>query len=127
MVKVCFEINEMTDPLAGGHAGESPYRYDPSARLSLTMGYSRDPLHDSRYPWWLPPRDRCAWSPEIAHKRTREMERDRQVLATIDAAIAQREALRLARVLYLAQRRQALTAIVGGLLVGILVVVVAGI
>ena len=69
----------MRDLLAGGHAGESPYRYDPAARLSLTMGYSRDPLHDSRYPWWLPPRDRCAWSPEIARKRTREMERDRQV------------------------------------------------
>lgn len=63
----------MNNPLAGGHAGESPYRYDPAARLSLTMGYSRDPLHDSRYPWWLPPRDRCAWSPEIARKRTREM------------------------------------------------------
>ncbi len=76
-----------------------------------------------RYPWWLPPRDRCAWSPEIARKRTREMERDRQVHQMIDAA----ETLRLARVLYLAQRRQALTAIVGGLLVGILVVVVAGI
>ena len=83
----------MSNPLAGGHAGESPYRYDPAARLSLTMGYSRDPLHDSRYPWWLPPRDRCAWSPEIARKRTRELERD----------------------------RQAPTAIIGGLLVVILV------
>ena len=117
----------MSDLLAGGHAGESPYRHDPAARLSLTMGYSRDPLHNSRYPWWLPPRDRCAWSPEIARKRTREMERDRQVLATIDAAIARREALRGARALYQAQRRQALTAIAGGLFVGILVVVVAGI
>ncbi len=39
-----------------------------------------------RYPWWLPPRDRCAWSPEIARKRTREMERDRQVQQMIDAA-----------------------------------------
>jgi hypothetical protein len=78
----------VSNPLAGGHAGESPYRYDPAARLSLTMGYSRDPLHDSRYPWWLPPRDRCAWSPEIARKRTREMERDRQVQQMIDAAIA---------------------------------------
>ncbi len=74
MDETAFEIIK-----AGGHAGESPYRHDPTARLSLTMGYSRDPLHDSRYPWWLPPRDRCAWSPEIARKRTREMERDRQV------------------------------------------------
>ncbi len=48
----------MRDPLAGGHAGESPYRHDPAARLSLTMRYSRDPVYDSRYPWWLPPRDR---------------------------------------------------------------------
>lgn len=111
----------MSNPLAGGHAGESPYRYDPAARLSLTAGYSRDPLHDSRYPWWLPPRDRCAWSPEIARKRTREMERDRQVQQMIDAA----EALQLARGLYRAQRRQALTAIIGGLLVGILVIAAA--
>lgn len=29
----------MSNPLAGGHAGESPYRYDPAARLSLTAGY----------------------------------------------------------------------------------------
>jgi len=39
----------------------------------------------------------------------------------IDAA----EILRLARVLYLAQRRQALTAIIGGLLVMILVIAAA--
>ncbi len=89
----------MSNPLAGGHAGESPYRYDPAARLSLTMRYSRDPVYDSRYPWWLPPRDR-------------------QVQQMIDAA----EALQLARVLYLAQRRQALAAIIGGLLVMILVI-----
>lgn len=111
----------MSDLLAGGHAGESPYRYDPAARLSLTAGYARDPLYDSRYPWWLPPRDRCAWSPEIARKRTREMERDRQVQQMIDAA----ETLRLARGLYRAQRRQALTAIIGGLLVMILVIAAA--
>ena len=111
----------MSDLLRGGHAGESPYRYDPAARLSLTMGYARDPLYDSRYSWWLPPRDRCAWSPEIARKRTREMERDRQVQQMIDAA----ETLRLARVLYRAQRRQALTAIIGGLLVMILVIAAA--
>jgi hypothetical protein len=106
------------DLLAGGHAGESPYQYDPAARLSLTAGYSRDPLHDSRYPWWVPPCNRCAWSLEIARKRTREMERDRQVQQMIDAA----ETPRLARVLYQAQRRQALTAIIGGLLVMILVI-----
>ena len=107
----------MTDPLAGDHAGESPYRYDSAARLSLTRRYSRDPLHDSRDPWWLPPRDRCAWSPEIARKRTREMERDRQIFATVDAAEA--------RALYRAQRRQTLTAILGGLLVMVLVVATA--
>ena len=111
----------MSDPLAGGHAGESPYRYDPAARLSLTMGYSRDPLHDSRYPWWVPPCNRCAWSLEIVRERTREIERTRQLFVTIDAA----ETLRLARVLYRAQRRQALTAIIGGLLVMILVIAAA--
>ena len=111
----------MSDLLRGGHAGESPYRHAPAARLSLTMGYARDPLHDSRYPWWLPPRDRCAWSPEIARKRTRETDRCRQVQQMIDAA----ETLRLARGLYRAQRRQALTAIIGGLLVMILVIAAA--
>ena len=111
----------MSDPLAGGHAGESPYRYDPAARLSLTMGYSRDPLHDSRYPWWVPPCNRCAWSPEIARERTREIERTRQLFVTIDAA----EARLAAQALYEAQRRQALTAIIGGLLVMILVIAAA--
>jgi uncharacterized integral membrane protein len=47
------------------------------------------------------------------------------VLATIDAAIARGESLREARALYRAQRRQALTAIIGGLLVLILAVVAA--
>ena len=112
----------MSDPLAGGHAGESPYRYDPAARLSLTMGYARDPLYDSRYPWWLPPCNRSAWSPEIARERTREMERDRQVQQMIDAA----ETLRLARVLYRAQRRQALAAILYGVVIMVLVIAAAG-
>jgi hypothetical protein len=115
----------VSDPLAGGHAGESPYQYDPAARLSLTAGYSRDPLHDSRYPWWVPPCNRCAWSLEIVRERTREIERTRQLFVTIDAAIARGEALRGAQALYRAQRRQALTAIIGGLLVMILVIAAA--
>ena len=45
--------------------------------------------------------------------------------ATIDAAIARGESLREARALYRAQRRQALTAIIGGLLVMILVIAAA--
>ncbi len=81
----------MRDLLGGGHAGESPYRHDPGARLSLTLGYGSDPFRDSRYPWRLPPRDRCAWSPEIVRERAREAERCRQVLATIDAAEARRK------------------------------------
>ena len=116
----------MRDPLAGGHAGESPYQYDPAARLSLTAGYSRDPLHDSRYPWWVPPCNRCAWSLEIARKRTLEMDRCRQVLATIDAAIARGESLREARGLYRAQRRQALAEILHGVVIMILVIAAAG-
>ena len=111
----------MSDPLAGGHAGESPYRYDPAARLSLTAGYARDPLYDSRYPWWVPPRDRCAWSPEIARKRTRVMEIDNQIFAAVEVARARQ----LAEARYSEQRRQALTAIIGGLLVMALVVAAA--
>jgi hypothetical protein len=115
----------VSDLLDGGHAGESPYRYDPAARLSLTAGYSRDPLHDSRYPWWVPPCNRCAWSLEIVRERTREIERTRQLFVTIEAAIARGEALRGAQALYRAQRRQTLTAIIGGLLVVVLVVAAA--
>ncbi|WP_461366813.1 hypothetical protein [Candidatus Darwinibacter acetoxidans] len=29
-----------------------------------------------RYPWWLPPRDRCAWSLEIVRRHARVMEID---------------------------------------------------
>ena len=111
----------MSNPLAGGHAGESPYRHDPAARLSLTAGYARDPLHDSRYPWWLPPRDRCAWSPEIVCRHARLMEIDNQIFAAVEAARARQ----LAEARYSEQRRQALAAIIGGLLVMILVIAAA--
>lgn len=109
----------MSNPLAGGHAGESPYRHDPRDQLQLS--YAFQPPDPDRIARTYPPRDWCAWSPEIARKRTREMERDRQVQQMIDAA----ETLQLARGLYRAQRRQALTAIIGGLLVMILVIAAA--
>ena len=112
----------MSDPLAGGHAGESPYRYDPAARLSLTAGYARDPLYDSRYPWWLPPRDRCAWSPEIARERARVMEIDNQIFAAVEVARARQ----LAEARYSEQRRQALAAILYGVVIMVLVIAAAG-
>ena len=112
----------MSNPLAGGHAGESPYRYDPAARLSLTMGYSRDPLHNSRYPWWLPPRDRCAWSLEIVRRRARVMEIDNQIFAAVEAARARQ----LAEARYSEQRRQALAAILYGVVIMVLVIAAAG-
>ena len=104
----------MTDDLLqGGNAGKWSYRYgDPRDRFALTLGL-RDPYVDMRDPWWLPPRDRCAWSLEIVRERTREIERTRQLFVTIDAAIARGEARREAQALYQAQRRQALTAIIG--------------
>ena len=74
-----------------------------------------------RYPWGLPPRDRCAWSLEIVRERAREAERCLQVLATIDAA----KVWLAARILCRAQRRQALAAIAGGLLIMILVLIIA--
>ena len=79
----------MTDDLLqGGNAGKWSYRYgDPRDRFALTLGL-RDPYVDMRDPWWLPPRDRCAWSLEIVRERTREIERTRQLFVTIDAAIA---------------------------------------
>ncbi len=105
----------MSNSLAGGHAGEWPYRHDPRDQLQLS--YAFQPPDPDRIARAYPPRDRCAWSPEIVCRHARVMERDRQVQQMIDAA----ETLRGARVLYQAQRRQALTAIIGGLLVLILV------
>ena len=112
----------MTDDLLqGGNAGKWSYRYgDPRDRFALTLGL-RDPYVDMRDPWWLPPRDRCAWSPEIVRERAREAERCLQVLATIDAA----KVWLAARILCRAQRRQALAAIAGGLLIMILVLIIA--
>ena len=112
----------MSDLLAGGHAGESPYRYDPAARLSLTAGYSRDPLHDFRYPWWVPPCNRCAWSLEIVRRHARVMEIDNQIFAAVEAARARQ----LAEARYSEQRRQALAAILYGVVIMVLVIAAAG-
>ena len=84
MDETAFEIIK-----AGGHAGESPYRYDPADRLQLS--YAFQPPDPDRIARAYPPRDRCAWSPEIIRERAREAERCRQVLATIDAAEARRK------------------------------------
>ena len=113
----------MSNSLAGGHAGEWPHRHDPRDQLQLS--YAFQPPDPDRIARAYPPRDWCAWSLEIVRERTREIERTRQLFVTIDAAIARGESLREARALYRAQRRQALTAIIGGLLVLILAVVAA--
>ena len=112
----------MSNPLAGGHAGESPYRYDPAARLSLTLGYPGVPLRYTRYPWWLPPRDWCAWSLEIVRRRARVMEIDNQIFAAVEAARARQ----LAEARYSEQRRQALAAILYGVVIMVLVIAAAG-
>ena len=110
----------MSNTLAGGHAGEWPHRHDP--RDQLRLSYAFQPPDPDRIARAYPPRDRCAWSPEIIRERAREAERCRQVLATIDAAEARLEA----RALYRAQRRQALTAILYGVVIMILVIAAAG-
>ena len=110
----------MSNSLAGGHAGEWPHRHDP--RDQLRLSYAFQPPDPDRIARAYPPRDRCAWSPEIIRERAREAERCRQVLATIDAAEARLEA----RALYRAQRRQALTAILYGVVIRILVIAAAG-
>ena len=112
----------MSDPLAGGHAGESPYRHDPDARLSLTLEYPGVPLRYTRYPWWLPPCDRCAWSPEIVCRHARVMEIDNQIFAAVEAARARQ----LAEARYSEQRRQALAAILYGVVIMVLVIAAAG-
>ena len=109
----------MRDLLDGGHAGESPYRRDPGDQLRLS--YAFQPPDPDRIARAYPPRDRCAWSPEIVRRHARVMEIDNQIFAAVEAARARQ----LAEARYSEQRRQALAAIIGGLLVLILAVVAA--
>ena len=109
----------MRDLLDGGHAGESPYRRDPGDQLRLS--YAFQPPDPDRIARAYPPRDWCAWSLEIVRRRARVMEIDNQIFAAVEAARARQ----LAEARYSEQRRQALAAIIGGLLVLILAVVAA--
>lgn len=109
------------DILEGGNAGKWPYRYgDPRDRFSLTLG--SDPYAHLRDPWYLPPRDRCAWSPEIVRRHARVMEIDNQIFAAVEAARARQ----LAEARYSEQRRQALAAILYGVVIMVLVIAAAG-
>ena len=109
----------MSNPLAGGHAGECPHRHDPRDQLQLS--YAFQPPDPDRIARAYPPRDWCAWSLEIVRRRARVMEIDNQIFAAVEAARARQ----LAEARYSEQRRQALAAIIGGLLVLILAVVAA--
>ncbi len=75
-----------------------------------------------RYPWWLPPRDRCAWSLEIVRRHARVMEIDNQIFAAVEVARARQ----LAEARYSEQRRQALAAILYGVVIMVLVIAAAG-
>lgn len=77
-----------------------------------------------RYPWGLPPRDRCEWSPEICRDEARKAAQYQRLVEAIDLDDALREAGLEAEARYREQRRQALTAIIGGLLVMTLVIAV---
>jgi len=109
----------VSNPLAGGHAGECPHRHDPRDQLQLS--YAFQPPDPDRIARAYPPRDWCAWSLEIVRRRARVMEIDNQIFAAVEAARARQ----LAEARYSEQRRQALAAIIGGLLVLILAVVAA--
>ncbi len=109
----------MSNPLAGGHAGECRHRHDPRDQLQLS--YAFQPPDPDRIARTYPPRDWCAWSLEIVRRRARVMEIDNQIFAAVEAARAQQ----LAEARYSEQRRQALAAIIGGLLILILAVVAA--
>ena len=110
----------MSDLLAGGHAGESPYRYDPAARLQLS--YAFQPPDPDRIARAYPPRDWCAWSLEIVRRHARVMEIDNQIFAAVEAARARQ----LAEARYSEQRRQALAAILYGVVIMVLVIAAAG-
>lgn len=64
----------MSNSLAGGHAGEWPYRHDPRDQLQLS--YAFQPPDPDRIARAYPPRDRCAWSLEIVRRHARVMEID---------------------------------------------------
>jgi hypothetical protein len=106
----------VSDLLDGGHAGESPYRHDPRDQLQLS--YAFQPPDPDRIARAYPPRDWCAWSLEIVRRHARVMEIDNQIFAAVEAARARQ----LAEARYSEQRRQALTAIAGGLLLVVLVI-----
>ena len=110
----------MSNSLAGGHAGEWPYRHDPRDQLQLS--YAFQPPDPDRIARAYPPRDRCAWSLEIVRRHAREMEIDNQIFAAVEAARARQ----LAEARYSEQRRQALTAILYGVVIMILVIAAAG-
>ena len=110
----------MSNSLAGGHAGEWPYRHDPRDQLQLS--YAFQPPDPDRIARAYPPRDRCAWSPEIVRRHARVMEIDNQIFAAVEAARARQ----LAEARYSEQRRQALTAILYGVVIMILVIAAAG-
>ena len=110
----------MSNSLAGGHAGEWPHRHDPRDQLQLS--YAFQPPDPDRIARAYPPRDRCAWSLEIVRRHARVMEIDNQIFAAVEAARARQ----LAEARYSEQRRQALTAILYGVVIMILVIAAAG-
>jgi hypothetical protein len=110
----------VSDLLDGGHAGESPYRHDPRDQLQLS--YAFQPPDPDRIARAYPPRDRCAWSLEIVRRRARVMEIDNQIFAAVEAARARQ----LAEARYSEQRRQALAAILYGVVIMVLVIAAAG-
>ena len=110
----------MSNSLAGGHAGEWPHRHDPRDQLQLS--YAFQPPDPDRIARAYPPRDWCAWSPEIVCRHARVMEIDNQIFAAVEAARARQ----LAEARYSEQRRQALAAILYGVVIMVLVIAAAG-
>ena len=110
----------MSNSLAGGHAGEWPHHHDP--RDQLRLSYAFQPPDPDQIARAYPPRDRCAWSLEIVRRHARVMEIDNQIFAAVEAARARH----LAEARYSEQRRQALSAILYGVVIMILVIAAAG-
>ena len=111
-----------TEPERMSYPGMGSFRYAPGMRCASTAGCLPDPLCDLGYTWWQPRSDRCAWSPEIARERARVMEIDNQIFAAVEAARARQ----LAEARYSEQRRQALAAILYGVVIMVLVIAAAG-
>ena len=95
--------------------------FSPVGRLSCL---------ERHHHYWTPVRDRCAWSLEICREEALKAARYQQLIELLEQDKARWEAQRAARLeaeaRYQDQRRQALAAILYGVVIMVLVIAASG-